>query len=40
MIAILISTATSLAKAAIAPIIYVWDLITQLWENSNNKWED
>jgi hypothetical protein len=40
MIANLITIATTITKAAIGPVLYIWELITTPWENSNNNWED
>ena len=40
MIANVIAITRTLGKAAIAPIVYIWNLIETLWENQNTNWED
>jgi len=40
MISNLISIVTTAVKGGIAPIIYVWNFMTSLWENETNNWED
>ena len=35
MIANVIAVTRTLGKAAIAPIVYIWNLIETLWENQN-----
>jgi len=40
MIANLISITTRAAKAAIQPIVNVWNLIETLWEARDANWED
>lgn len=40
MIANLITITRTLGKAAISPIVYIWNLIETLWENRDTNWED
>lgn len=40
MIANLISITRILGKAAVTPIIYIWNLIETLWENRDTNWEE
>ena len=40
MIGNLISIVTTITKATIGPILYIWNLIVTQWENANNNWED
>jgi hypothetical protein len=40
MIGNLISIVTTITKAGILPIFYIWNLIATQWENETNNWED
>ena len=40
MIANLISITRTIGKAAIAPVVYIWNLIDTLWEARDTNWEE